>query len=232
MPEIYLASAALAKEHFDAQRTVEEASKNRFKGVQIYVNSRLHDPDYLGDLIQQLYVSRLRTLLHLPNQPLALDLQAAEEIATSTLGTRILIHHSPTNLVPVGRFSSTGIENSVTGRHDEKHIQDVYALTRSARLFFVYDPGRSFFAAENNQVLQKRITDFTCKMIGRLNPKKDILHVADKTGWETNFRDAWCVVGQGVMAPILPTLKAFSGVIVLEHEDLGKAIASRIVLVS
>ena len=81
--------------------------------------------------------------------------------------------------------------------------------------------GRLLYASGHEE--EERTIRFIREQIRALNPRKDVIHLADKTSWVVKFRNCMCVLGEGVMREFLPDIRSFRGVVVFEHEDLNMA---------
>lgn len=224
MPDVYLASSALAKEKFDCLRTVEEGINKGFDGVQLYIDPSLRNGRYLTTLVQELAASRLGLLLHLPDILAADDLIVARKLMSQFPESRMLIHYQPWTRPINLAGRQAGWENSVTGKYDPIHILEAMDQATIHNSFFVFDIGRSLYARDKNEIRQ--ITNFTLGTIKSLDPHQDVIHADDKSTWTGSFREEMCILGVGICAAFVEALKAYRGTVVLEHEDLGMAVAS------
>ena len=84
--------------------------------------------------------------------------------------------------------------------------------------------GRQLYVSDETQV-QEGI-NYIKAQIKSLDPRKDVIHLDDKTSWILKFRDCMCALGDGVMQEFLEDIKNFGGVIVFEHENLQMALDS------
>lgn len=227
MAEIYLASSALANEEFDGLRTIEEAARAGFAGVQLFLDPRYRRDGYLAQVVRELAYSHLGLVVHLPNTIVSEDIAPVEKLAKQFPASRSLIHYLPTTILPRIGKAMIGWENSVIG-WDVQHIQDTKEKVRKDKTFFVFDLGRPL-------VLEGKIDpDTAIEMvraeIAGLRPGADVIHAADKTEWDSRFRGHWCAMGRGICQALLGDLRAFQGVVVLEHENLQMAVESLDVL--
>lgn len=226
MPEVYLASSALVKDQFEGKRTIEEAARYGFDGVQLYLDPRYRRAEYCSQVATVLQQSGLGVVFHLPNMPTPDDFDGLRRMAQELPKQRTVLHYLPATNRPKIDGAVIGWENSVTGRHDAKHIRDVFNLSCREGTFFAFDFGRSQFTEAGEFEKQAEILTFIRRMLSKLNPKKDIIHLADKKTWEGNFRDVMCALGQGICRVLIDDLRKFSGVVVMEHEDLQMAVDS------
>ncbi len=227
MTETYLATSALAKEGFDGLRTVQEAKKSGFDGVQLFLDPKYRDEHYRKTLVSEIEDSKLGVLIHLPNEVSLEDKQAAEILLKELPKARVLIHYIPAINLPDIQNTLVGWENSMIGKFGPEqvgHIEEVKKKVREDNTFFVFDFGRTMYLDE--EVGSENVTSFIKDEIKRLDPKRDIIHLADKGSWVLKFRDSMCVLGDGICADLLEDILSFDGVIVLEYEDLQTAVDS------
>src|SRR5258706_12710345 len=227
MPEIYLASSALALEDFEGKRTIEEASQSGFDGVQLFLDPRYRNPEYESSILENLNQSGLKLVLHLPNTVTDEDIHIAENIVESFPDARVLIHYIPATELPNVNGTKVGWENSQIGPLSDEmveHLRGVEERVKKDNTFFVFDMGRILYA-EGEEEIAKTI-DFIRLKIASLDPTKDIIHLADKTSWVLKFRDCMCVLGEGVMVNFIEDIGKFEGAIVFEHENLQMALQS------
>src|SRR5258708_6708383 len=111
MPEAYLASSALIAEQFDGNRTIEEANKVGFAGVQIFLDPKYRNPDYLESILVSLENSNLGIVLHLPNIVEEEDVKIAEKIIREHPDAKVLIHYIPATELPNIIGTTVGWEN-------------------------------------------------------------------------------------------------------------------------
>lgn len=227
MPEAYLASSALIAEGFDGNRTVEEAVNASFDGVQLFLDERYKNPDYRRSVIHSLRGTNLGIVLHLPNITTLKDIAAASEIVYEYPNTNVLIHYLPETSLPKLDSTVIGWENSLVcplNSGQIEHIAKVKCKVQEDKTFFVFDMGRLLYTDGNTS--EDEAISFIRREIKCLNPQRDIIHLADKATWTSDFRESMCTLGQGVMREFLGDIKQFSGIIVFEHEDLQMAIDS------
>ena len=67
--------------------------------------------------------------------------------------------------------------------------------------------------------------DFTEKTLRNLTVR-DVLHVIDLRSCDGS-RSIWCPLGEGLMEAFMPLIIKFEGAVVLEFEDLQKALQSK-----
>jgi hypothetical protein len=228
MPErkTYLATSALIAEGFDAHRTAEEATKHGFYGVQLFVNQEYHVPRYVGSLISVLREKNLGLIIHLPNTPSPEDIQAAEDFVEEIPEASVIIHYLPATCLPQVKGTIVGWENSVNSP-DLDHVNQTLEKVKADDSFFVFDCGR--LMNTNDEDTKQQVRDFIDSVLQKLDPKRDILHLGDKTNWEGKFRESMCPFGEGILAEFLPQVKEFvarGGKVVFEQEDLQMTIDS------
>lgn len=209
MPQVYLASSALIKEGYDGLKTIVEAKRAGFDGVQLFLDHSYRQDKYLIRTINALAFGQLGLVLHLPNEVSQADIQAAEKLVKHYPGTRALIHYLPTTQLPKVEGTRVGWENSTIG-FDPIHVREVKNAVNRNGTFFAYDLSRQL-------VLDGTVTLDTAVMavkrnIQYLKPRKDIIHVMP--------------MAQGICAAILADIRNYPGIVVLEHEDLQMAVAS------
>ena len=128
-PDVYLASSALIEEDFDGVKTVEEAQKAGFDGVQLFLDPRYRDLEYRNEAISKLKESGIGLVLHLPNVVDDEDIQAAEDIVRSFPNAKVLIHYEPATKLPEIEGTRVGWENSRNGALNsgqKEYIQRVH----------------------------------------------------------------------------------------------------------
>jgi len=228
MLEIYLATSALAEEGFEGKRTIEEARKANFDGVQLYLDPHYRDAEYREKVIEKLRESGLKLILHLPDTVEQADKEAAEAMVDAFPESRVLIHYIPTTSLPEISGTRVGWENSHIGPLESvqrKHLEEVINKVDEDGTFFVFDMGRLLYTP-NEDVSPQETIDFIKNQLQELNPQKDVIHLADKKSWILKFRECTCVLGDGVMKHFLEDIKNFKGAIVFEHENLQMALDS------
>lgn len=230
MPEVFLASAALKANNYDGLNTISEAKRHGFDGVQLYIDNRYHSNQYLIEIAKKLKSTRLGLVVYLPNTPSQTDLDVADYLARVFPDSKTLIHYFPATELPSINNTVIGWENSMTGQQDTSHIEEVFGRSRRDETFFVFDIGRPLYAPDNDPDLQSSVINFVRHMISQLDQGNDLIHLADKLTWPGKFRDVMCTLGQGICGVFLDDLRDFSGIIVLEHEDLQMAVDSLPVL--
>lgn len=231
MPEIYLGSSALIDRGFDGNDTIREASRAGFSGVQLYIDPKYQETKYLASIIDKIGETGLGLVLHLPNTVGATERRIAQQITLKHPSAKTLIHYQPTTVSPKIKGVKVGWENSITGpltSKVESHIRETRTQAGRDRSFFVYDMGRQFYVENKSDI--PRTASFIRDQLKNLNPKRDVLHLADKTDWFLSFRNSMCVLGSGVMKEFLGDLNQFSGVAVFEYENLDIALKSLSVL--
>ncbi len=227
MPEAYLASSALIAEQFDGNRTIEEANKVGFAGVQIFLDPKYRNPDYLESILVSLENSNLGIVLHLPNIVEEEDVKIAEKIIREHPDAKVLIHYIPATELPNIIGTTVGWENSKIGPLNEEmltHMEEVKQKVAQNNTFFVYDMGRQLYANDETQIQES--INYIRAQIKSLDPKKDVIHLADKTSWVLKFRDSMCALGDGIMQEFVEDIRNFKGVVVFEHENLQMALDS------
>lgn len=223
---IYLATAALAKENFNAEKTIQQASDNGFDGVQLFINKSYYDPIYIDSLATEINKKDLGLIVHLPNEPTKKDIEVLEQFVEKVPNSLAIIHYLPLTELPKVQNIQIGWENSINKTQTE-HIDEVWEKVRQDKTFFVFDYAR--LMKTDSQEIKEQITGFIEKMFSKLRPNLDILHLADKETWEGEFRDCMCVFGKGVVGQFKKEVKQFvdlGGKVVFEHEDLQMAIQS------
>lgn len=231
MSEIVLASSALIAEEFEGKRTIEEAQKAGFDGVQLFLDPRYREEGYADTVIDTLKASGLKLILHLPNTVEEADIRVAERIVTQFPTAKVLIHYIPTTELPKVQGTKVGWENSRVSPLDEEQLAHLAAVRQKVQdddTFYVFDMGRPLYAATPED--QKRTIQHIKDEIAKLDPTKDVIHLADKSDWVMKFRDCMCVLGEGVMREFMDDIRAFSGPVVFEHENLQMALDSLKVL--
>lgn len=223
MAKVYLASSALIKEGYDGLRTIVEAHKAGFDGVQLFLDPKYRQDRYLARITNALAFSNLGLVVHLPNEVCPADIQATEKLVKSRPDAKVLIHYLPITQLPNLNGARVGWENSQTG-WDPIDIRKTKDAANRDGTFFAYDLGRQL-------VLDGKVTPDTAvravkRNIQHLKPHKDIIHAADKDNWNSRFRDHWLPLGQGICAGLLADIRNYQGIVVLEHEDLQMAVAS------
>lgn len=233
MVEFYLASSALAKEQgedrFDGRRTIDEAVKHDFDGVQLFLDPKYRDPLYRSEIFKRIDENpSLGIIIHLPNIVSQEDIEAAEDIAQKIPEARFLIHYKPTVEIPEINNVLAGWENSEIGKFGPDqvgHIDEVKKQAKKDNTFFVFDFGRMMYLEEGD-IGKEEALRFIREEINALDPKKDIIHLADKTSWVLKFRDSMCALGDGICGDLLENILSYEGIVVFEHEDLQMAIDS------
>lgn len=232
MNEYYLASSALAEaqgdDKFDGVRTIEEAVKAGFDGVQLFLDPRYRDPDYRTRIFDTLSDKKLGVVVHLPNVVTDEDKELAEALAQELPDARFLIHYEPTVKKPDLKGILAGWENSRVGKLDEEmlgHVEATKTQARKDNTFFVFDFGRMMYLEEDG-IGHQEVLQYIRDEIGQLDPEKDVIHMTDKTSWVLKFRDCACIVGDGICADLLPDILSYEGIVVFEHENLEQAIKS------
>ena len=221
---IYLATSALAAENFDAYRTIEEASKHGFYGVQLYINPDFYQPGYTTSLNTALRDKQLSLIVHLPNLPNKTDIKVTSELAEHVPDSLALVHYQPLTQLPQIRGITIGWENSVNAPEID-HVVEVREHVKKDETFFVFDYGRLMIT--DQEETKRQIRHFIETTLSQLRPKKDVIHLADKTSWDKKFRECPCAFGQGVVSEFLPQVKDFvtrGGRVVFEDENLQMAI--------
>jgi len=225
--EVYLASSALIRDGFDGLRTIEEAQRSGFDGVQLFLDPGYRRDEYLSRVIQELAYSQLGLVIHLPNIMAPEDLAPAEELVSQFPASKLLIHYLPTTELPSIRGTKVGWENSVIG-YDLDHIAKTRSAVARDDTFFVFDMGRPLVL--ENKVKPNIAVHRIREEIQALRPHVDLIHTADKDDWNTRFKGHWRPLGKGVCLALLGEMRAFQGIVVLEHEDLKMAVDSLRVL--
>src|SRR3990172_5173688 len=116
MTETYLATSALIKEDFDGLRTIQEAKKAGFDGVQLFLDPKYRDENYRKAIVAELNDANLGVVIHLPNEVSLEDKKAAELLVKELPQSRVLIHFRPTINLPDIEGSLIGWENSTIGK--------------------------------------------------------------------------------------------------------------------
>lgn len=224
---------------YDTHGTVAYATEHKLGAVQPFVNEQLRDPEYRARLIEGLKADKnLDVVLHLPNMDKLIqdDLDAASEIVTALLPRRVrtLVHYEQVmsvEQVPVVAGKKVGIENSLTGKypHSEhlNHVLRAFRLSREAKSFFVFDPGRLMY--EDGETPVEEIQEFITRVISRLDPARDVIHMADKAAWNIRFRQGPRAFPKGIGRFMVSSLQDFylmGGTIIFEHEDADMALES------
>jgi hypothetical protein len=228
MPEVYLASAALKEESFDGLRTIEEAKKNGFSGVQLFLDKKYHETEYLEEIFDKLHNSNLGLVLHLPNEVEEKDKEIAMMFSKEFPNCKLLIHYLPAVQLPDIDGVIAGWENSIIGDFNDEqisHIEKVKKRVKDDDSFFVFDFGRMMYL-EESELRKNEAFNYIKDQISRLDPRKDIIHLTDKKGWTITFRDGACVLGEGICGDLLEELFNYQGIIVFEYENLQMAISS------
>lgn len=228
MPEIYLASSALINEGYEGVRTIEEAKRGQFAGVQLFLDPRYRDVNYRNALFEILRQSGLGLVLHLPNIVQPEDITAAEAIVHEFPDAKVLIHYIPATQLPKIPGTTVGWENSQVGPLTDEilqHLEEVKRRVAEDNTFFVFDMGRQLYT-ENDETDPQKTIDYIKRIIRSLDPTNDVIHLADKWGWTMSFRETMCVLGEGLMAYFIDDIRAFAGVVVFEYENLDMAIKS------
>jgi len=228
MAEVYLASSAIAG--FDCIETVRTAKETGFAGAQLYLNKSFEDPRYTQELIDVLGLAGIGFCIHLPNHPDKTSITAASAIAEEFNDAKMLMHYLPRRTMVEIPQARMGWENSITGVHDLTHIKMVQKLAKQQDRFFVFDYGRSLYSGFPTK--QSRILRELNGVLSSLRPGVDMIHSADKTSWTKPFRETMCAVGPdiGVGRALFPALAQYRGVVVMEHENLGMALESKLAM--
>jgi sugar phosphate isomerase/epimerase len=227
MKRFYLSSAALINEHFDGLKTIEEAVKHGFDGVQLFLDTRYREREYLKKIFNKLDLyPNLGLLIHLPNEPLEIDIFTVKVIYKQYPLTKFLVHYEPLIILPLKNKVPISWENSVSKVFDPKTIEIPLNQSRKDRTGFVFDYARIAFSQNNNIKEQALIIEYIKHVISLLDPDTDILHAVDKTQWDKGARDGWAACGSGILKDLKQNLKNYSGIIVFEHEDLNLQIES------
>lgn len=272
-----LASSVTAP-NFDLMKTVGLAAENGFKSIQLYVDESLNNPQYVKELVQNIIDSGIKSvIIHLPNYNKMPDLLKAVKELVYSLPSSIskvgLIHYEDDipitfsdlttkqgnrtqpmlslHIPKIDRFT-IGVENSMTGTFNPRHVWAALKLAKANNIPFVFDIGRIMYPIVTklgkddkgndikdsyiNDDIKMQIYSFIDEIINNLDPQLDILHVSGKTDWD-KFRDYACALGAegDITKPLIPSLKRFldaGGKVVLEHEDLQQALDSRVALES
>lgn len=238
MCEVYLASSALIKSGFDGLATIRQANMSDFDGVQLFLDQRYREAYYRDRIVSEITTSGLGVVIHLPNEPIALDIAAARDLRKRLNEPRMLIHYSPRTAPPVADLK-LGWENSKVGpltKVDHKtHVRKVRHAARRDGTFFVFDAVRMAYVdpSSNNRAQDiEKAKKFIKSQIATLSDRRDLLHIEDKTSWVADFRDSMCVLGEGIMGVFVEQLQRYRGIVILEHENLEMAIESRSVLIN
>lgn len=225
---IYLATSALKSENYEAMRTIDEAKRYGFYGVQFFVNQDYKGTSYIDELADRLRKEGLRGILHLPNVARLSEeqMEMADDFALNTNEGKILIHYLPATAMPLIRGARVGWENSVD-KPDTEHVDEVRRRVIWDDTFMVYDFGRQMNTT--NRAEQKKVTLYIGKVLQTLRPTEDIIHVAGKKSWEGSFREEMCSLQESIEAAFLPQIReqVYQGLrIVFEHERLDLAVKS------
>lgn len=157
---------------------------------------------------------------------------------TTSVGDRT----KPFLSIDIPRFNNmvVGVENSKTREFDVKHVMNTLKFARAHDIPFVFDIGRIMYpiklkgekeASLINENIRKQIIRFIKLIIGKMDPKRDIIHTSGKTEFG-KFRDYACALGAegDITEPLMDDMNEFilnGGIVVLEHEDLKQALDSR-----
>ncbi|MEP7103319.1 MAG: hypothetical protein ABI721_01245 [Candidatus Dojkabacteria bacterium] len=167
------AFASSAAPDFDLIRTVEIAQENNFKSIQLYINEKYIDVEYLNDLIIAINKSDLESVvIHLPNlNDLTPGIINAVENIVNLKSPHLkvvgLIHyedeipiktiHVPEgvngvavkplfmNDIPKIPGLIIGVENSKTKVFDPKHVMRAFHMATLHHIPFVFDIGRIMY---------------------------------------------------------------------------------------
>jgi hypothetical protein len=223
--KIYLANAAFKPAGYDFALTLEAAARAGFAGVQLYVNeANQRSRSMLARVGRRARDAGLDMLVHLPDTVTEATARAARLLLQFQRTPRALIHYRPGQPLPTIEGIRIGLENAVQGLDAAYYEQWTHACRRRGT-FAVFDVPRLF---GRRGVDLKTAQAFAHQALSRLR-STDVVHLIDQKHPGSRRAD-WCVLGRGLLRPLLPLLAAHAGPIVLEFENLSQAVASKAVL--
>ena len=228
MGQIYLANAAFKAAGYDLGATVKAAAREGFAGVQLYVNEIDQDDlpamRRLADVARAAHDASLGVIVHLPRVVTEAIAEATRVLLRFESSPRAIAHYEPGRPVPEIEGVQVGLENAIQGL-DPQYYEQLIAEWNARATFLAFDPPRLF---GRRRVDLASAYSFAEQMLDELRPD-DVLHLIDQRR-PGGRRADWCVLGRGLLAPLLPRLAAHPGLIVLEFETLGQSVASKAVL--
>lgn len=202
--------------------TVEAAAEHSFEGVQLFLNeghlTGMHD---LSEISECAFRAGLDIIVHLPNKYAAGLSPALHRLLEYQSEGRAVIHFLLDRNVPELAEVELGIENAVAG-YDESYYRQLFSTVASKDLFLAFDVPRLFSTPPDDFDM---VRDFTEKTLRNLTVR-DVLHVIDLRSCDGS-RSNWCPLGEGLMEAFMPLIIKFEGAVVLEFEDLQKALQSK-----
>jgi hypothetical protein len=219
---IYLANAALKEADYDLDASVAIAARERFAGVQLYLGKdNQNDLGLLDRVATKAQKAGLGVIVHLPPKVTRPIARAARRLLQFEPQPRAIAHYDPRRQVPEITGVQIGLENAVVGL-DRRYYRRLLAERRSRATFLAFDVPRLFARARADRA---SVYSFAKQMLDALH-SDDVLHLIDQRR-PGNERANWCVLGDGLLGPLLPDLAAHSGPIVLEFETLHDALESK-----
>ena len=219
--QIYLASSVAAGSNYCLIETAQLASKYGFSGIQAYLSPVFLEKNYLDSFISLLRKKKLDVIIHLPNNYSEEFVEPVKRILTYSKDKKALIHYSAGMKIPEIDKVKIGLENSVFG-YDKDYYQKLNNILKEGNYFYTFDIPR-LFGKKQNSVAEM---DFFINTSLDNLQKGDLLHLIDQNNYSTNRND-WCSLGEGVMKAYLERIRLFSGIVILEYEDITMAVRSR-----
>jgi hypothetical protein len=223
--KIYLANAAFKAADYDFALTIEAAAREGFAGVQLYVNeANERRRSMLAGIARSARDADLGVLVHLPDTVTQATARAARLLLQYQRSPRALIHYRPGQPIPAIEGVRIGLENAIQGL-DAAYYEQWARACRRRGTFAVFDVPR-LFGRRNVDLRAARpfARDGLCRLRAT-----DVVHLIDQKRPGSRRAD-WCVVGRGLLRPLLPLIAAHPGPVVLEFEKPGQAVASKAAL--
>lgn len=219
---IYLANAAFKDAGYDLEATGEAAAREGFAGVQLFVGEdKQNDLALLDRVARKARDGGFGVIMHLPTEFSETTAQAARRLLQFEPTPRAIIHFDPSREPPTIQGIQVGLENAIGGL-DVRYYCRLLAERSARATFLAFDVPRLFACPDDDRTA---VYSFASRMLEGLHPD-DVLHLIDQRDFGSE-RANWCVLGDGVLASLLPDLAAHLGPIVLEFETLDKALESK-----
>ena len=220
--QIYIASSVAARSSYCLIETARLASKYGFSGIQAYLSPAFLEKSYLDKFISLLRRDNLDVIIHLPNNYSEEFVEPVKRILTYSKDKKALIHYSAGMKIPKINKVKIGLENSVFG-YDKGYYQKLDNVLKKGNYFYTFDIPRLFGRKQSSSIAE--MDHFINTSLDNLQ-KRDLLHLIDQKNYSTS-RNGWCSLGEGVMKAYLERIRLFSGIVILEYEDIVMAVKSR-----